>query len=38
LKYQKEILELEKEKQTAQIKLLELENKKLDAVIEGGSA
>ncbi|MDR2095831.1 MAG: hypothetical protein LBP76_09995 [Treponema sp.] len=34
LKYQKEILELEIEKQRNQIKLLEEENKKYDAIID----
>jgi cell shape-determining protein MreC len=33
LKYQKEILELEIEKENKQIKLLEEENKKLDKII-----
>ena len=33
LKYQKEILELEIEKENKQIKLLEEENKKLDRII-----
>jgi hypothetical protein len=33
-KYQKEILELEIEKQRLQIKLLEEENKKYDAIID----
>lgn len=35
LKYQKEILELEVQKQNNQIKLLEEENKKLDTIING---
>jgi hypothetical protein len=35
LKYQKEILELEIEKENKQIKLLEEENKKLDKIING---
>jgi hypothetical protein len=35
LKYQKEILELETQKQNGQLKLLEEENKKLDRIING---